>query len=132
MGQTVGLALRGKLAGEFAQEFAFVHAVLEGFAAIDEYDGDFVVVLAAEFLIGVDIDLAPSEGAVARKFGETFLDDFAEVASSTGVHHDIAGFRHMGDFSAVRGWISIRKRTGQGSWEGGTPALRIVSDSHSR
>ena len=35
------------LAGEFTQEFAFVHVVLEGFVAVDEDDRHFVGELAA-------------------------------------------------------------------------------------
>jgi hypothetical protein len=34
-------------AGEFAEEVGFVHTVLEGFAAVDEDDGDFVGELVA-------------------------------------------------------------------------------------
>jgi len=43
------------LAGELAQEFPLVHAVLKGLASVDEDHGNFVVVLAAEFKIAVDV-----------------------------------------------------------------------------
>jgi hypothetical protein len=52
-----------ELAGQLAEEFAFVHAVLEGFAAVDEDYGDFVRELAAELLVGVDVDFLPAEQA---------------------------------------------------------------------
>ena len=51
--------------GEFAQEFGFVHVVLESFAAVDENHGDFVVVEALELRVGVNVDFGQGEdGAV--------------------------------------------------------------------
>src|SRR4029077_10643482 len=87
------------LAGEFAQKFPLVHAVLEGFAAVDEDDGDFVVKLAADFVIGINVDFTPGEAAMAGKLDQAFLDDFAEMASLAGVNHDLAGGWHGRDFS---------------------------------
>jgi hypothetical protein len=90
--------------GQFAEEFLLVHVVLEGFAAIDEHDGDFVGVEAADFGVGVNVDLAPSEAASFLEFAEALLNDLAEVASLAGIDDDFAGFRHRrGEFSSIRG-----------------------------
>jgi hypothetical protein len=87
------------LAGEFAEEFPLVHAVLEGFAAVDKDDGDFIVKLAADFVIGINVDFTPGEAAMAGKLDQAFLHDFAEMASLAGVNHDLAGVWHGRDFS---------------------------------
>jgi hypothetical protein len=92
-------ARKVSLAGEFAEEFALVHAVFEGFVAVDEDDGDFIVKLAADFVIGIDVDFTPGEAALAGKLDQAFLDDFAEMASLAGVNHDLAGVWHGRDFS---------------------------------
>jgi hypothetical protein len=62
---------------EFAQEFLLVHAVLEGFAAVDEDDGNFVVELAAKFGVQVNVNFMPGEAAAARKLGKAFFDNLA-------------------------------------------------------
>src|ERR1700683_1753703 len=92
---------RGTLrsAGEFAEEVGFVHAVLEGFAAVDEDYGDFIGELAAELFVAVDVDILPGETATAVQFGESLFDDLAEVASLAGVDHDLSGLGHWGEFS---------------------------------
>jgi hypothetical protein len=92
------------LAGEFSKEFALVHVVLEGFAAVDEDDGDFIVKLTADFVIGINVDFTPGEAAMAGELDQAFLDHFAEMASLAGVNHDLAGVWHGRDFSvsAVR------------------------------
>jgi len=78
-----------------------VHVILEGFAAIDEYYGNFIVELAAKFEVGVNINFAPGEPSAAGQFSKAFLHHFAQVASLPGIHHDTAQFRHRGeDFSA--------------------------------
>jgi NAD(P)-dependent dehydrogenase (short-subunit alcohol dehydrogenase family) len=71
-----------------------VHAVLESFATVDENHGDFVGELAAELVVGVNVDFLPVEAAAAMEFGKGLLDDLAEVAAFAGVHHDLAGLRH--------------------------------------
>lgn len=76
-------------AGEGAQKLLAIHVVLEGLAAIDEYDRDFVVVLLAEFGIGVDVDLAPSEFGVGLRLDQRIFDDIAEVAALAGVDDDL-------------------------------------------
>jgi hypothetical protein len=97
------------LAGEFAEEFALVHAVFEGFAAVDEDDGDFIVKLAADFVIGINVDFTPGEAALAGKLDQAFLDDFAEMASLAGVNHDLAGVWHGRDSSRFGGPVSSLK-----------------------
>jgi hypothetical protein len=86
-------------AGEFAEEVGLVHAVFEGFAAIDEDDGDLVGELAAELFVGVHVDVLPGEAAAAMQFGEGLFDDFAQVASFAGVNHDLAETRHWAECS---------------------------------
>jgi hypothetical protein len=83
------------LAGEFAQEFPFVHAVLEGLAAVDKNDRHFVVKLTAKLGVGIDINFAPGETAATRELRKALFDDFTEVTSSAGVHYDGAGLRHV-------------------------------------
>jgi hypothetical protein len=104
-----GRARKVSLAGEFAEEFALVHAILEGFAAVDEDDGDFIVKLAADFVIGVNVDFTPGEAALAGKLDQAFLDDFAEMASLAGVNHDLAGVWHGRDSSRFGGPVSRLK-----------------------
>lgn len=82
------------LAGELAEEFLLVHTVFESLAAVDEDDRDFVVELAAEFVIGVDVDLAPGETAAPREFAEALFHHFTEVASFAGVDNNIARLWH--------------------------------------
>lgn len=55
-----------RLTGESAEEFLLVHAVLEGLAAIDKHDWNFIVELTAKFGIGVDVDFLPRKAAPAR------------------------------------------------------------------
>ena len=86
-------------AGEFAEEVGLVHPVLEGFAAVDEDDGDLVGELAAELFVGVHVDVLPVEAAAAMQFGERLFHDFAEVASFAGVDHDLAELGHGGECS---------------------------------
>jgi len=75
--------------------------VLEGFAAVDENDGDFIGKLPAELVVGVHVDVLPGEAAPALQLGEGLFDDFAEVAAFARVNHDLAEFRHCGEFSKV-------------------------------
>jgi len=86
------------LAEELPQELLLVHVVLEGFAAINEDDGDVVVELAAEFGVGVNVDLAPSEAAPAGELGEALFHHFAEMTSLAGINYDAARLWHAGRF----------------------------------
>jgi hypothetical protein len=96
------VAVRERLAGEFAEEFAFVHAVFEGFAAIDEYDGDFVGKLAAKLFVGVNVNFSPVKQAASLQLGQAFFDDLAEMATLAGVHEDLAGDVHERECSSFR------------------------------
>jgi hypothetical protein len=49
------------LPAEPAEEFLLVHPVLEDFTAIDEDNGDFVIIETADFRVGIDVDFAPVE-----------------------------------------------------------------------
>ena len=77
-----GLLLSGC---ESLEKLTRVHVVFEGLAAIDEDDGDLVVILPAQFRVGIDIDLAPVEVGLGLQVGEGFGDDFTEVASLAGI-----------------------------------------------
>ena len=79
----------------------FVHPIFEGFAAVDEDDGDLVSKLAAQLFVGVHVDVLPGEAAAAMEFGEGLFDDFAKVASFAGVDHDLAETRHWGECSKL-------------------------------
>ena len=83
-----------RLTDQLTQKLPLVHPVLEGFPAINEDHWNFIVVLTAEFGVGVDVDLAPDEAAPARQLGKTFLHHFAEVASLPGINHDGARLWH--------------------------------------
>ena len=78
-----------RLAGQFAQEFLLVHAVFEGFAAVDEYDGNLVGELASKAVIGVNVNLAPFKAAAALQFGQAFLHDLAQMAAPARVDDDL-------------------------------------------
>src|ERR1700674_2753046 len=81
-----GLGKSGKASpGELAEKVGFIHAVFEGFAAVDEDDGNFVGELGAELFVAVHVYVLPGEAAAAVQFGERFFDDFAEVTSLAGV-----------------------------------------------
>jgi hypothetical protein len=88
------IRMTGWLAGELAEEFLLVHAVLEGFAPVDEDDWNFIVELAAQFVIGVDVDLVPGETAAARKFAEALFHHFTQVASFARVDDNTAEIWH--------------------------------------
>lgn len=88
------------LAGELAQEFLLVHAVLEGFAAVDENDWDLVVVFAPKFRVGVYINLAPGEATAACQLIQTLLDYFAEMTTPSGVNDDAAKIWHADEILA--------------------------------
>ena len=90
--------MRRRLTRQFSEKFLLVHAVLEGFAAIDEDHGDFVVELAAQFVVGVHVNLTPDKASAARELGETFFYNLAEMASFAGIDHDAASLWHAGRF----------------------------------
>jgi len=77
-------------AGELAQEFALVHAVLKSLSSIDEDDRNLVSELAAKSLVGIDVHFPPRKAASSLQFNEALFDDFAEMAPFSGVNHDLA------------------------------------------
>jgi len=81
----------------------FVHAVFEGFAAVDEDDGDFVSKLAAELVVGVDVDFLPVEAAAAMELGKGLFDDLAKMAAFAGVKHDLTGIGHGASLAEMPG-----------------------------
>jgi hypothetical protein len=85
---------------ELAEEFLFVHAVLEGFATIDEDDGDFVIVEAAYFCAGIYVNFAPVKAPALLKFDEALLDDFAEMTSLAGIDDDFPSLIHRRECSS--------------------------------
>jgi hypothetical protein len=87
-----------------AEEVALVHAVLEGFAAVDEDHGNLVVEAAAQVFCRVNIDLAPLKAAPALQFGKRFLNHLAQVAALAGVkNHVFGGGGHQGVWSGAFG-----------------------------
>ncbi len=88
-------------ASQFPKKFLLIQPVLEGFAAIDEDDGDFVGELAAQAVVGFNINFMPMEAAAALEFGEFLLHDFAKVASLAGIHYDLTKQRHARESSKV-------------------------------
>ena len=88
------------LAGELAEKFLLVHAVLKRLAAVDEDYRNFVGVEAADFGAGVDVDFAPVEAASLVQLGEALFHNFAEVASFTGVNDHLANLRHRAECSS--------------------------------
>src|SRR5512133_1523960 len=90
----LGWLSRRGLTCQFAQEFAFVHAVLEGLAAVDEDDGDLVGELAPELLVGVDIDFLPAEQAAALQLDQAFFHNLAKMAALAGVDEDLPRVSH--------------------------------------
>jgi hypothetical protein len=71
-----------------------VHAVLEGFPAVDKDHGNFVGELAAELVIAVDIHLLPVESPAPMQLIQALLHNFAEMASLARIEDHLAGLRH--------------------------------------
>jgi hypothetical protein len=88
-------AARG-LACKLPEEFLLIHVILEGLAAVDENHRNFVVELAADFDVAIDINFMPREASAAGQFCEALLHDFAEMTSFSGINNDAAGLRHAG------------------------------------
>jgi hypothetical protein len=86
------------LASQLPEEFLLVHVILEGLAAVDKNDRNFVVELAAELEVGIDVNFLPDKPSTAGEFGETFLHHFAKVASLAGIDDDVSSIWHAGEF----------------------------------
>jgi hypothetical protein len=95
-----GTASKSGLGAQFAQKFLFVHSVLECLAAVNENDGYFVGVEAANLRVGVDIDFTPGESAAFLKLDETFFDDFTQMTSLAGINNDFPRLRHSTECSS--------------------------------
>lgn len=65
------------LAGQPLEKFAFIHPVLERFAAIDEDHGHLVGELASQFIVRVHVDLTPLKAAAALQFRQCLFNDLA-------------------------------------------------------
>ena len=75
-----------------------VHVILEGLAAVNEDDRDFIVELTAEFVVGVDVDFVPGESSAAGEFGKTFFHHLAKMASLARIYDDTTRIWHAGRF----------------------------------
>jgi len=75
------------LAGQLAKEFLLVHAVLEGFAAVDEDHRDLVGKPPPQVIVSIDVYVAPVKTTSTLQLGETLLDNLAQVAPFAGIHH---------------------------------------------
>ena len=84
------------LACELPEEFLLVHVILEGFAAVDEYDGHFVIELAPKFEVLVDVNFVPCESSAAGEFSQTLLHHFAKVAAFARIYDDVTRLWHAG------------------------------------
>jgi hypothetical protein len=82
------------LAHQPTQKLALIHPVFEGFTAVDEYHGNFVIELPPQFVIAVYIHFLPCKCALPRKFRKTFFHHLAEMAPFSRVNHDLAGLWH--------------------------------------
>ena len=85
------------LAGQPAQKFPLVHAVLEGFAPVDEYDRHFVVELAPQIAVAIYVHFLPREPTAAGELGKALLHYFAQVTALARINHNLARLWH--------GWI---------------------------
>src|SRR5215472_8185410 len=77
-------------AGQLPQELLLIQSVLEGFAAVDEDNRDFVGELPAQLVIGLHVHFTPAESAPAFQLGELLFYDFAKMAPLARVHDDVA------------------------------------------
>ena len=94
---------------QFSHELLLVHAIFERFAAIDEDDGDLVVILASEFDVGVDIYFTPVEAATLMEFDEALLDDFAEMAPLPGINDNFPVLHNGGSVTGRNPVSKMRK-----------------------
>jgi len=74
--------------------------------AVDEDNGDLVVILATKVGVGVDIYLAPVEAAALMEFDEALLNDFAEMTPLAGINDDFPVLHNLG---SVAGWNPVSK-----------------------
>jgi len=79
---------------ELTKKLMFIHAVLESFAPIDEDHRDFIVIEASNLKVGIHVDFTPREAAAFMELDDALLDDFAEMTSLAGIHHDFPRLSH--------------------------------------
>ena len=77
-----------------AEKFPLVHAVLEGFAPVDEDDRHFVIELPSQFAVTVHIHFRPDKPASAREFRQTLLHHLAQMTTFARVNYDLARLGH--------------------------------------
>src|SRR6202140_2209121 len=98
---------------QLAQEFLLIHAVLKGFAAVDEDYGDLVGIEAPDFGVGVYVDFPPGEAATLVQLDDALLDDFAEMTSLAGINEDFPGRRHARECSSFGAGFPTLPSAGQ-------------------
>src|SRR5215469_3835134 len=87
------------LTGKLAEKLALVHAVLKGFAAVNEHYGYFVGKLAAQLVVAVDVNFLPVKAAAAFELYQSLLDDLAEVAALARVDDHFSQRQHQPECS---------------------------------
>jgi hypothetical protein len=97
-----GLGYKCELSCQLAQKLTFVHAVFEGFVAIDEDDRNFVGELTAQLVIRIDINFMPGEPAPPMQFGQGLFDDLAKMTTLSRINYYLAQDGHEAKFSNCR------------------------------
>ena len=92
--------IENRLVGEFTQKILFAHSILEGFSSIDEDDRNFIVELAPQLEVGIDINFAPGKASLAGELGETLFHHFAQMTTLAGVDDDAARVWHAEEILA--------------------------------
>jgi hypothetical protein len=88
--------------GQSAEEFLFVHAVLECLVAIDKDDRDLIIILTSELGIAVYVNFAPMEAPSFLEFDQALLDDFAEMTSLAGIDDNLARLHMSGSLAGSK------------------------------
>jgi hypothetical protein len=121
------------LAGELAQELAFVHAVLERLAAVNEDDWDFIGELTAQRVVAIHVDFFPVEQAATLKLDQAFFYDLAKMTSFTGVNENLARVSHGGSVAVSRQFSmdsnvkNSRKNVLNSGWRGDDETFENLS-----
>jgi hypothetical protein len=88
---------------------------------VNEHDRHFVIELAAEFGVGVNVDLLPGKPSAPRKLGQTLFYQFTEMTSLAGVNNHISGVGHAGILARRNRIFPVlklkRKDVGMPFWE---------------
>jgi hypothetical protein len=86
---------------QLAQEFLLVHAVFKSFMTIDEDYGDFIIIKATDFGVGVDVDFTPGEAAALVELDDALFDYLAEMTSLAGIDNNFPRLRHAGSVAVL-------------------------------